>query len=531
MDYAKHFSTEKTPQSQPIPGSDQVPNSAGGFSWAVNEWMQLDRFLVLGSEGGSYYASERKLTLTNATALEKCVKTDGLEVVRRIVEISDAGRAPKNDQAIFALAYTAKKGDDVTRKAAYEALPKVCRIGTHLFAFAKYIEAFGGWSRGTRRAVAAWYNRDLKDVAYQAIKYQTRDGWANRDLLRLSHPKPASEAHDALFQWMVKGEGPKKEWPLGHPLEIVAAFEELKKCENEPKRAMGLIEKYGLPRECVPTALLNSAAVWDVLLQHMKPEAMIRNLGKMTAVGLLKPLSDASRKVADKLSDAEVLRKARLHPIKVLTALLTYQSGRGVKGSLSWSPDQVVVNALDEAFYKTFANVEPTGKNTLLALDVSGSMSGGVVAGVPGLTPRIASASMALITAAVEKQHAFVGFSHRLIPLSISPRQRLDDVVRTVSNIPFGATNCSLPMAWAFDNKIEVETFVVYTDSETWSGGEHPVQTLREYRKRTGIKAKLIVVGMVANEFTIADPNDAGMLDVIGFDTATPAVMADFARA
>ena len=30
------------------------------------------------------------------------------------------------------------------------------------------------------------------------------------------------------------------------------------------------------------------------------------------------------------------------------------------------------------------------------------------------------------------------------------------------------------------------------------------------------------------NRFTIADPNDAGMLDVVGFDLATPQVMADF---
>jgi 60 kDa SS-A/Ro ribonucleoprotein len=41
--------------------------------------------------------------------------------------------------------------------------------------------------------------------------------------------------------------------------------------------------------------------------------------------------------------------------------------------------------------------------------------------------------------------------------------------------------------------------------------------------------ARLIVVAMLANPFSIADPEDAGMLDVVGFDTATPAVMADFA--
>jgi 60 kDa SS-A/Ro ribonucleoprotein len=71
---------------------------------------------------------------------------------------------------------------------------------------------------------------------------------------------------------------------------------------------------------------------------------------------------------------------------------------------------------------------------------------------------------------------------------------------------------------------------LIYTDSETWAGSIHPAQALREYRQRMGIPAKLVVVGMVSNGFSIADPNDAGMLDVVGFDTATPTVIGDFAK-
>ena len=77
----------------------------------------------------------------------------------------------------------------------------------------------------------------------------------------------------------------------------------------------------------------------------------------------------------------------------------------------------------------------------------------------------------------------------------------------------------------------EVDTFVVYTDSETWTGDVHPVQALRDYRRASGIDARLVVVGMVSSGFSIADPADAGMLDVVGFDMATPALVADFARA
>lgn len=71
------FSTRQTPQSQAIPGSTQVPNSAGGYAWAVDDWTHLDRFLVLGSEGGTYYIKEQALTAENAQAVMRCIQSDG----------------------------------------------------------------------------------------------------------------------------------------------------------------------------------------------------------------------------------------------------------------------------------------------------------------------------------------------------------------------------------------------------------------------------------------------------------------------
>jgi 60 kDa SS-A/Ro ribonucleoprotein len=112
--------------------------------------------------------------------------------------------------------------------------------------------------------------------------------------------------------------------------------------------------------------------------------------------------------------------------------------------------------------------------------------------------------------------------------LTISPRQRLDDVVAKLEAIPMGGTDCSLPMRWALEHRVEADVFVVYTDSETWYGDIHPAQALKQYRDRMGIPAKMVVVAMTSNGFSIADPDDAGMLDVVGFDTATPAVMTDF---
>ena len=545
INYAKLFNRRTTPQSQPIPGSTQVPNSPGGYAWQVDDWTHLDRFLSLGAEGGTYYIGERDLVKQNHDALVRCIQADGVRAVNRIVEISDSGRAPKNDPAIFALALVAAHGSAEAKALAFQNLGKVCRIGTHLFHFAEYVNALRGWGRGLRNAVGRWYtSREADDLALQVVKYQQRDRWSHGDLLRLAHPKAPSRDHEAVFRWTLSGADGLGEREVkrkvrgedrvttydavGELPKLIEAFEQAKKASSKDG-IVKLITEHELPREAIPTQWLNEVAVWDALLAHMPITAMIRNLGKMTSIGLLQPFSAAAKLIVRKLGDEKALKRARIHPMAVLIAQKVYAQGKGDKGSLTWEPVPKVIDALDAAFYTTFSNVEPCRKPVLLALDVSGSMGGGAVAG-SCLTPREASAAMALVTAATEEEYHIMGFSSRFMPLNISPRMRLDDVVKRISNLPFEGTDCALPMIWASENEVKVSAFITYTDSETWAGNIHPAQALRQYRSEFVGEAKAVVVGMTSNGFTLADPNDRGMLDVVGFDASAPAVIADFVR-
>ena len=421
--YAKLFNRRATPQSQPIPGSAQVANSAGGYSWQVDDWVRLDRFLILGAEGGTYHIGERALVTQNHDTLVRCIQADGRRVVDRIVEVSQSGRAPKNDPAIFALALVTAHGSPDARALALAALPKVCRIGTHLFHFAEYVNALRGWGRGLRKAVARWYvDRDADDLALQVVKYQQRDGWSHADLLRLSHPRTENWAHQSILRWAVSGvdglgerhvtrrvrgaavvaqapppepvvRAPSPEQgptpgeapggrgqkagrlfhyaPVGKLPALIDAFERAKRAGSAGE-IVKLIEECDLPREAVPTQWLNDVAVWDALLRRMPMTAMVRNLAKMTAIGLIAAGSEASRLVMQKLKDEAALRRARIHPLSVLLAQKVYAQGHGEKGSLRWQPVTRITDALDEAFYATFANVEPSGRPLLLALDVSG---------------------------------------------------------------------------------------------------------------------------------------------------------------
>jgi 60 kDa SS-A/Ro ribonucleoprotein len=560
INHAKIFNRRATPQWEPIPGSTQTANSAGGHSWQVDDWTRFDRFLILGAEGGTYYITERDLVKQNHDAIVRCIKADGVRAAKRIVGISDAGRAPKNDPAIFALALVITHGDAQAKAHAFANLNQVCRIGTHLFHFAEYVNAMRGWGRGLRNAVGHWYvDRGADDLAHQAVKYQQRDGWSHADLLRLAHPKAPSAQHDAVFRWMLAGadalgerevkrkvrgeDRVAKYGAVGALPKFIEAFEHAKRASSA-REVVKLITGFNLPREAIPTQWLNEAVVWEALLERMPMTAMVRNLGKMTSLGLLAPFSDAKRLIVRKLRDETALKRARIHPLAVLVAQKIYAQGHGDKGALKWSAVSVVVDALDEAFYATFQNVEPCRKPVLLALDVSGSMACSMIAG-SCISAREGSAAMALITAATEPECEIIAFSAParggyggihgggepgITRVNLSPRMRLPDVIKVIERIPMGGTDCALPMLWAARNQLNVSAFITYTDSETWAGNIHPAQALRQYRDEFVGDAKAVVVGMTSNGFTLADPNDRGMLDVVGFDTTAPAVIADFVR-
>jgi 60 kDa SS-A/Ro ribonucleoprotein len=268
--------------------------------------------------------------------------------------------------------------------------------------------------------------------------------------------------------------------------------------------------------------------VWSALLPNLSLTALLRNLGNLSKVGLLVSGAEVVPEIVNRITDRQALRRGRVHPLQVLAALVTYQQGHGMRGSGQWAVVPQVVSALNRAFGLTFENVTPTGKRLYLALDVSGSMATGSVSGIPGLTPRDASAALAMITINTEKEVTIRGFQTGMLPLPIRKGMGLEESTRVISNLPFGGTDCAQPILDALQHNLAVDAFIVYTDSETWAGKIHPAQALREYRQKTGIPARLVVVGMTSNGFTIADPEDAGMLDVVGFSTNTPAAISDF---
>lgn len=530
-DVLKAFATRTTPQTERAT-TGQVVNSAGGFVFPVDDRARLRRFLSIGSSGGTYYTNAGDLTRDNAEVAVRMAKDDGAYLVEEITRISTEGRAPKQNPAIYALAIASALGDDTTRRAARDAFPKVIRTGTHLFLFAGYREQFGGWGHGTRGAVSRWYtDRDPEHLAYQMLKYRQREGWTHADVLRTAHPVTRDTRLRALFDWAC-GRTPDL---TGLPL--LEAFIKA----NEPGADVAAVIRgpggAGLSWEMLPDAALTRPDTWDALLDtgNVPLGALIRQLPRLTRLGLLPQIGGRTGDIVGRLTDPTALTRSRIHPINLLLAHHTYTAGHAFRGDSSWVPATRIVDALDASYYAAYGNVVPAGKRTMLALDVSGSMGSLVSQQVP-VTCREASAAIALVTAATEPETMIVGFTSAagwgarggLPDLPISPRQRLGDATAAVADLPFGRTDCALPFTEATRRGLDIDTFVVLTDSETYQGSIHPFQALAEYRRVSGIPARSVVVAMTSTGFSIANPDDAGMLDCAGMDAAVPQLVSDF---
>jgi 60 kDa SS-A/Ro ribonucleoprotein len=540
INYAEVVSPKATSQREKVPGVEkQKRNNAGGVSFKINKWDYLMRFLILGTEGGTYYVNQEKLTVSAAKNVQKCIDEDGIKTVDTIVQVSLDGRAASNDPAIFALAMCASAKNDVTRVYALSKINSVCRISTHLFHFVDYIKTMRGFGRSLRSAIAKWYlDKTPEDLSYQMLKYKQRDGWSHRDLLRLSHPVPLTKEYNSLFNYAV---GKNSKIPNVSSYAYGAQFiKEL----TTPKTIADCIVKYNLTREVIPTEFLNSPVVWEALLEKMPITALIRNLGKMASMNMHQPFSDAVNKTVSYLTDENKVIKGRVHPLSIINALSTYSTGYGIKGNLRWTPNQAIINALEDAFYISFKNVEPSNKRIMVALDVSGSMTSPIAGS--HLSCRDASGVMAMVTMRTEPQTFVTGFTgigggsyygynnlsglDSIKELAINGKMSLTEVIKTISGLPFSRTDCSLPMQYCIKNDIDLDAIIIYTDNETWAGNIHPWQALDKLEQKLGHIVYCVVVGMTATRFSIARPDYNNMLDVVGFDTNTPQVISNFIR-
>lgn len=523
--------------------ADQVKNNAGGYVFKVDDENRLRRFLVLGTDGGTYYVDEKTLTWQNIDFVDDLIKRDPVLVYNVTASVSDSGAAYRNTAAIYVAARMLIVADQEHKGIAKDLVSKVCRSSTHVFQLCSFLDRMGGWGQAKMGAVRRWYeSRNAAQLAYQAVKYRGgRYDWTHRDVLRTVHPKNIDQR---VGNFMLHGNV-----PIDGSSDILSGFAAVQSAKTIQQVISTLETFKNLPWEAIPTEFLRDPDVWKTLFFNgqLNGQNLLRNLKRLHEVGAFDDILFASR-VGATLSDREVISKGRIHPMQYLFAMkaanvlsdsgsgyyLSYYDRTASPGKKLTGP---VADGLDAGFYASFASAPRINGAVMIGVDVSGSMASPIMSSrvdYRRVQNQISCAqgagAMAMLVARTAPAYYIHGFAGNFRDLGISASDKLPAVMRKVHDNNFGTTDCSLPMMHALHNRIKVDTFVVITDNETYAGMVKPSEALKRYRSKINSKAKLVVIGMTATPFTIADPDDSGMLDVVGFDANAPVVISEFAN-
>ncbi len=537
--------------------------------------------LILGTPNIYYVNNTEKEEKKETVALDNIKKMidNGLseKVMDIIIDVYENNRAPKLDPTFMILAYLARSDDLIIRRRAFELIKKL-RTLSHVYSFMSYYKSSNnkstGWGRLPKREISNLICKwTPKQLAYQAFKYKSSRGWTLRDILRCCHLNPKirnlSKGMQLVIQIIVDQNFDALNFSGIKDIELIkylTAIRYIKEMGKEHEDYIPMIihciKNYNLPEEIIPSWSLKYAKIWKALLFSnyvdkfiMSMTDLIKNLNMMTMCGLFDN-NNITDMVCQRLTNTEVLKESRIHPVKIMMAYTQY------KQELRYN--KKICDALYQAFYLSFDNIKPTNKRICHAFDGSGSMT---CQFIPYMSHAQAVTILGMIYARTEnpgtQTYCMFSSNSKLHYFNLTKNMKLDESMRATILNDWGSVNCSLPIEEAiikfkkaynrltaeqrnmfndlkykrkdlthFYKKIGYDgiydAFVIYTDNDVSFNGRHPSQALIEYRNLTGIQAHMVVVATEASDVTIADPNDPLMLDIVGFDSNMSKIMNEF---
>ena len=260
-----------------------------------------------------------------------------------------------------------------------------------------------------------------------------------RDLLCLCRPKPVSKEQEALWKRCLEG---TLETPYTWETELSAKG--------------------------------NTKEVWEELIASHKVGymAMLRNLRN-----ILQADPDNLDEALNYISNPQAVKKSKQLPFRFLSA---YQSVKGIGTSK-------VFNALEDAIDASVENLPRIPGRTVIAMDVSGSMSDNL-SSKSGIRCCDISVLLGLIANKICDDSIVYRFNHGIERMDISRRGGLIDQTLTYAH-PNGGTDMSLPFQAMIDGRIKADRIIILSDNECngWGWGSKTIQSYADrYRRMTG---------------------------------------------
>lgn len=482
-------------------------NEAGGTAYQLSPKAALAQYAATGCFSHTFYADASE-QLDKVLALT--AELDAEFIAQTAVYAREKGFM--KDMPALLIAVLSTKDKVLFEKT----FPRVIDNGKMLRNFVQIMRsgAVGRKSLGSlpKRLVREWFeNRQAETVFKQSIGQSP----SFADVLKMVHPKPKDAEHEAIYGYFIGREIDADKLP-----EIVKNFERFKAGEQ--------LEVPQVPFQML-TALPISTKEWTEIARNAQWQMTRMNLNTFARHGVFRD-SEMVELIANRLRDADAIRKARVFPYQLLSA---YKATEG-NGEI---PRQIG-EALQDAMEIATENVPAVSGKVYVLPDVSGSMSSSVTGYRQGATSTVRCIDVAaLVAASILRKNPtaeVIPFEEKIVQVALNPRDSVMTNAQKLAAVGGGGTNCSAPL-YSLNAKRATGDLIIYiSDNESWmdsnrswNRGTATMQQWNEFKSRNK-DAKLVCIDIQPYGTTQAQERP-DILNVGGFSDQVFTLISEFA--
>lgn len=402
------------------------------------------------------------------------------------------------DMPAMLLAYLAGRGHLPLLISIFD---RVCDNGKIIKNFVKFIRlgTFGRKSLGERpkKLVQNWINSKSETFLW-------RNSIGNNpslvDVIKLCHVKANTQVKDNFIKYLM---GKDYNFEL-LPLEVQNYERFLKdKTLDLPKAPFEMLSSSGL-----------TDSQWKDLALNMSWTQLKNNLNTLLRHNVFDDTTFVN-KVAEKLSTKKLVKDAKVFPYQLFVAYLNMDKKIPSK----------IIEALGVATeYATENVIDFSPWKLKIFLDVSGSMHWQIyedkfVNGKVIPAPKVTSLQAAsVVSASLLRKNSnveLIPFSNRISKTDIDYNKSILEIAQDLGKIPSGGTNCSLPIRYLIDNKLESDICIMLSDYESNLGeSKGTYRAWNEYQKVS--QSMLFCIDFVPNR-AVEVPNSDNVINISGF--------------
>jgi 60 kDa SS-A/Ro ribonucleoprotein len=503
-----------------LPKANAV-NEAGGQSYRFDPKHALAQYAATGCLNSTFYASaEQQL----ADLLALCEKVEPEFIARTALFAREKGFM--KDMPALLCAVLSVKGPGLMA----EIFDRVIDNGKMLRNFVQIMRSgvVGRKSLGTlpKRMVLQWLESHSDEQLFVASVGQDP---SLADIIKMVHPKPATEQRKQLYAYLVGRGFDKSKLP-----EMARQYESFK------ARLLKGEANVGAPD--VPFQMLTSLPLttehWIRIAKNASWQMTRMNLNTFARQGVFESAgptahgAEMADVIADRLRNRELIAKARAFPYQLMVAYLA--GGDDVPAK--------VREALQDAMEIAIENVPTIDGKVYVFPDVSGSMHSAITGYRKGSTTVVRCIDVAaLIAAAVLRKNPnaeVIPFESNVVKVRLNPRDSVMTNATKLASLPSGGTNCSAPLRHINGAKVKGDLVIYVSDNESWvdspwygrygGGSTETMQQWAEFKARSP-QARMICIDLQPYGTTQAKERE-DIVNVGGFSDQVFTLMADVAR-